>query len=280
MPTQDYVTHAKLAWHHQTTMATARQRRKHTISQAKNRMRRTVDEIIDPSPVNIDALWEHFEGRCAYCGGVLSRSAREGHVDHADAGGGNHLGNLVLSCGICNGDDKREESWREFLRRTTTDDAVFADRETRIQEWLDEHSRALITDSPEVAALRGQIEALIDRFAIDCHGDPFASTAARNGGRWRIGAALFARPSRTATPIRGVGMRQAPCPSLAQAARDGNPSVRQANATDLGLIGRPESCDYQLDAWTSGTLVPGRTSRRGRPERCPSSRASLGLEDR
>lgn len=163
-------TCAELAWHHQTTMATApRQRRKHTISQAKNRMRRTVDEIIDPGPANIDALWEHFEGRCAYCGGVLSRSAREGHVDRAEAGGGNHLGNLVLSCGICNGDDKREESWREFLRRTTTDDAVFADRETRIQEWLDENSRALIADSPEIAALRGQIEALVDQFAIDCH---------------------------------------------------------------------------------------------------------------
>jgi hypothetical protein len=101
-------------------------RRKNTIPQAKNRMRRTVAEIVDPGPTNIDPLWEHFEARCAYCGRDLSRSGREGHRDHALPSGGNHLGNLILACGRCNGDEKREQGWREFLVSCLVDSlAVF-----------------------------------------------------------------------------------------------------------------------------------------------------------
>ncbi|MGO9763164.1 MAG: HNH endonuclease [Solirubrobacteraceae bacterium] len=84
-------------------------------------MRRAVAEILDPSPRNVDALWAHFESSCAYCGKPLSREKREGHRDHAAPGGGNGLGNLVLACGSCNGDEKREASWHEFLKQKTTD---------------------------------------------------------------------------------------------------------------------------------------------------------------
>lgn len=131
-------------------------------------MRRAVDEIVDPGPRSIDGLWQHFEARCAYCGRELRRDRREGHIDHADAPGGNRLGNLVLACGSCNGDEKREESWRHFLRRKTTVDAEFADRESRILAWFELHSRPQTAESPEIARVRRDIEELIEQFAIKC----------------------------------------------------------------------------------------------------------------
>lgn len=145
-----------------------RQRWKYTVSQAKNRMRRTVEEILDPGPRDVNALWEYFDAQCAYCGKGLSRDRREGHVDHAPPDGGNDLGNLVLACGSCNGDEKREESWHSFLRRKTPDDALFAEREERIRAWLDQHPRKSAEDSPEIANVREEIEGLIEQFAVKC----------------------------------------------------------------------------------------------------------------
>lgn len=149
-------------------MASGRQRRKYTTSQAKNLMRRAVDEIIDPGPRSIDELWQHFEARCAYCGKDLGRDRREGHIDHADAQRGNHLGNLVLACGSCNGDEKREESWRRFLRRKTANDAEFVARESRVLAWFELHPGPPRTHSPEVARVRREIEELIEQFAAKC----------------------------------------------------------------------------------------------------------------
>ncbi len=145
-----------------------RQRRKYTVSQAKNRMHRTFEEILDPGPRDVDALWEHFDAQCAYCGKGLSRDRREGHIDHADPDGGNGLGNLVLACGSCNGDEKREESWHSFLLIKTPDDAIFAEREGRIRAWLDQHPRKSAEDSPEIAHVREEIEVLIEQFALKC----------------------------------------------------------------------------------------------------------------
>jgi HNH endonuclease len=131
-------------------------------------MRRTVEDILDPGSRNVNALWEHFNAQCAYCGKGLSRDRREGHVDHANPGSGNDLGNLVLACGSCNGDEKRKESWQGFLRRKTPDDAIFAEREGRIRAWLDQHLRKSPEDSPEIAHVREEIEGLIEQFAIKC----------------------------------------------------------------------------------------------------------------
>lgn len=131
-------------------------------------MRKAVEEIVDPGPDSVDALWEHFKARCAYCGRELSRDRREGHVDHADARGGNHLGNLVLACGSCNGDEKREGPWSDFLRRKTSDDALFAEREQRIAAWFSLHRRAPVGESPQVARVRQEIEELIGQFAERC----------------------------------------------------------------------------------------------------------------
>jgi hypothetical protein len=143
--------------------------RKHTVSQAKNRMRRTVAEILDATPSDLAPLWAHFESSCAYCGRRLDRSRREGHVDHAEPGGGNHLGNLVLACGACNGDEKREEPWEAFLDRKVTSPGVRSARSARMRSWLAVNPAAILEASTEVAAKRAELEQLIDDFAQKCN---------------------------------------------------------------------------------------------------------------
>lgn len=49
-------------------MARSKKRVKHTVAQARNAMRRAVEQIVDPGPADVTALWAHFESRCAYCG--------------------------------------------------------------------------------------------------------------------------------------------------------------------------------------------------------------------
>jgi hypothetical protein len=82
-----------------------------TVSNAKNRMQRVINAIIDPPPRDEQPIWDHFEYACAYCGAELDRKGRKAHMDHAVADGGNQLGNLILSCAMCNGDEKLDEHW-------------------------------------------------------------------------------------------------------------------------------------------------------------------------
>jgi 5-methylcytosine-specific restriction endonuclease McrA len=145
----------------------AKSRRRNTVAQAKNMMRRAVAEILDPSPSTVEGLWEHFESQCAYCGRQLRRTARDGHVDHAEPGGGNQLGNLLLACRPCNGDEKREQAWREFLRTKATG-ATFAEREARIRAWFRLHPRVPVADSAEIARVRAELDGLIDQFGGKC----------------------------------------------------------------------------------------------------------------
>ena len=144
-------------------------RRKYTISQAKNLMRRAAEEILDPGPRSVDAVWEFFDARCAYCGRDLDRGEREGHTDHAEPDGGNHLGNLVLACGACNGDEKREMGWREFLRLKAASDESYRLREARILEWFALHPRLAAQTSPDVVRIRAEIEQLVDAFGAKCN---------------------------------------------------------------------------------------------------------------
>jgi hypothetical protein len=146
-----------------------KRRPKYTVSQAKNVLRRTVSEIMDrsPSAAQMRALWEHFEGRCAYCRKQLEADGRDWHLDHADSGGGNHAGNRVLACGICNGDEKREQGWREFLRVK----ASLADceqQEALVREWLEEHARPHGEETAEVTKLLKELDLLIEQFANKC----------------------------------------------------------------------------------------------------------------
>jgi hypothetical protein len=143
-------------------------RRRYTVSQAKNLMRRAAEEIIDPGPRSVDQLWEFFDGRCVYCARDLNRELREGHIDHADAAGGNHLGNLVLACGSCNGDEKREEDWRAFLAQKAGDEPTFREREARILKWFTLHPPPPARSSSEVLRIRGEIDDLVGAFGEKC----------------------------------------------------------------------------------------------------------------
>src|SRR5215212_10552449 len=112
-----------------------------TPSMAKNAIRRALVGVVDPHPAasRIDSLWAFFGSSCAYCDKPLVRGKRDAHVDHlvpARDGGSNHLSNCVLSCSICNGDEKRDEPWESFLRRKAPDELVFAVRRDRIEEWV------------------------------------------------------------------------------------------------------------------------------------------------
>jgi len=111
-----------------------------TLGKAKNHLKRALREIIDPSPsqTELDSLWAYFKGCCAYCGRQLRREAREGQLDHLETstgGGCSAIGNRVLSCGPCNGDERREIPWREFLRVKCADEKLHSLRSRLIEGW-------------------------------------------------------------------------------------------------------------------------------------------------
>jgi hypothetical protein len=57
-------------------------------------------------------------------------------------GGSDHISNRVLARGVCNGDDKREADWRDFLRVKTDTDAEYHGRLQRIEMWVADHRTA------------------------------------------------------------------------------------------------------------------------------------------
>lgn len=139
-----------------------------SVSNAKNRMRKSVEAIVYPWPKDVQPIWDHFGSRCAYCDVDLDPKGRRAHMDHAMSGGGNHIGNLILSCAICNGDEKREEGWREFLERKVADEAVRARRVQRIEEWIALHPPPIYVPSPGVAALQTELDRMTDEFGLKC----------------------------------------------------------------------------------------------------------------
>lgn len=141
---------------------------KYTVAQAQNTMRRTIREILDPGPsrAEFDELWAFFDNSCAYCGVDVER--RSAHLDHAEPQDGNHLGNRVLSCGRCNGDEKRERRWLEFLNEKAAGPELSL-RRSRIEEWMTKHPRPTtdrVTD--EVRKQEQLLEELVSRFGDEC----------------------------------------------------------------------------------------------------------------
>ena len=114
-----------------------------TPSQARNAIRKCLKSIIDPRPDqhDVDRLWNYFSARCAYCGQQMDRGLRNAHVDHLVAestGGSNRLANLVLSCGKCNGDEKREASWEDFLvNKCGGNTQELQLRRAKILDWIE-----------------------------------------------------------------------------------------------------------------------------------------------
>jgi tRNA splicing ligase len=106
----------------------------------KNIIRRGFSELVDPSPdADISrAIWTFFESQCAYCGTVLNKQNKEGHIDHlvsASKGGSNHVSNRVLSCSRCNEAEKLASDWQEFLQRKAIDQTLHQTRHAKILQW-------------------------------------------------------------------------------------------------------------------------------------------------
>ena len=111
---------------------------------AKNIIRRALRTVVDPSPTarDVSALWTHFQNACAYCGTALERARREGQIDHfipTSAGGSNHIGNRVLSCGPCNGNEKQNANGWKFLEQKVLDQVLLRQRRERIESWIARH---------------------------------------------------------------------------------------------------------------------------------------------
>jgi hypothetical protein len=138
-----------------------------TPSMAKNSMARALEEILDRSPRNTTPVWTHFGNACAYCSTPLDRTARTGQMDHATRGEGNGLGNLVLACGPCNGDHKREMDWFTFLGMQPPGRARDR-RERTIRSWLAMNRRVRPANAPEAEAVVASLEALIQEFGVEC----------------------------------------------------------------------------------------------------------------
>jgi hypothetical protein len=139
-----------------------------SVSAAKNRMARAVDSILDAWPASKDPIWDFFGSQCAYCGVKLVKSERLGHIDHATSKAGNHMGNLVLACSVCNGDEKLDMGWREFLEQKVSDPAVRQERVAQIERWQVLHPKPELAASPQVAALDAELRALIVAFGEKC----------------------------------------------------------------------------------------------------------------
>lgn len=111
-------------------------------SQARNSIKRALKAVIDPPPnaAKKDAIWAFFQNRCAYCNREIDKESREGHIDHLIAemdGGSNRLSNLVLTCGICNGDEKRDMDWLAFIaEKCGADEEARSLRVSKIKKWV------------------------------------------------------------------------------------------------------------------------------------------------
>lgn len=133
-----------------------------SLSQATNIMRRALRDLIDEVPSDAQQLLlrEHFGHRCCYCGAPAPHGV--GHIDHADPKRGNGIGNLLLACRTCNGNQKREMPWAEFLAVTIgTDVCLHAERDTRIRAWLETHRSEAIDVPADVAVALAEAQAAI-----------------------------------------------------------------------------------------------------------------------
>ena len=111
-----------------------------TPGYVKNMIRRSLREIVDPSPTKEDEerICKFFDCKCAYCNKPLRQLQKEGHIDHlipASLGGPNHISNRVLSCATCNESEKLDAAWQEFILQKNQDPEVARTRTAKIRAW-------------------------------------------------------------------------------------------------------------------------------------------------
>ena len=115
-----------------------------TPGYVKNIIRRSLREVIDPSPSKKDEqkIWEFFSSKCAYCGKKVRKEYKEGHIDHlvsSSCGGSNQISNRVLSCASCNEKEKLDKPWEKFLAQKCSSKRIEAERKEKILKWQKTH---------------------------------------------------------------------------------------------------------------------------------------------
>lgn len=113
-----------------------------TLSMAKNQLRKALLTVAYPWPskMQIEEMRSYFKHCCAYCGVPIDPNRRIGHLDHIVSlaeGGTNNVHNLVLACRTCNGDEKREKHWEDFLReKCGSDTNTYTIRNAHVRSWI------------------------------------------------------------------------------------------------------------------------------------------------
>jgi CRISPR/Cas system Type II protein with McrA/HNH and RuvC-like nuclease domain len=140
-----------------------------TPGYVKNMIRRSLREIVDPSPKKEDEerIWKFFNSKCAYCGKLLSKLQKQGHIDHllpSSLGGTNHISNRVLSCANCNEAEKLDGAWQEFMVKKNLDPAVLRARIVKIHEWQKLNGKPTLNQEKlrEVESLSESVVAFYD----------------------------------------------------------------------------------------------------------------------
>lgn len=108
---------------------------------AKNCIQRSLWNVIDPSPTKArkNEIWKNFGNKCAFCGISLNRIERKGHVDHLFALNSSLTicrSIFVLACAECNGNEKRDKDWQQFLTDKCESPEIHATRLKAIEDWF------------------------------------------------------------------------------------------------------------------------------------------------
>jgi 5-methylcytosine-specific restriction endonuclease McrA len=111
----------------------------------KNIIRRSLREVVDPSPIkkDIHMIWDYFNSECAYCGKKIVKGSKDGHIDHlvsSSCGGYNKISNRVLSCATCNEKEKLDRPWEEFLKQKCQNKYIEEKRKSKIVQWQTMHN--------------------------------------------------------------------------------------------------------------------------------------------
>jgi len=111
-------------------------------------LNRALQVVVDHEPKNsqITELWDFFSYECAYCGKKLRKGKKEAHIDHlvpTSRNGLNHISNRVLSCAKCNENEKKEMTWKKFLRKKNKYDEDFNKRMKMINRWKNKNKKTI-----------------------------------------------------------------------------------------------------------------------------------------
>jgi CRISPR/Cas system Type II protein with McrA/HNH and RuvC-like nuclease domain len=144
-----------------------------TPAQVKCIIRRGLRNLIDPELTRNqkNEIWASFNSQCAYCGTALNQKLREGHIDHLvseSAGGKNCAFNRVLACAPCNGNEKRETDWKEFLKSKCSNEEVFQTRLQKIMAWQFSNPASKSIEPEIENIVREEIEQLTIAFDKAC----------------------------------------------------------------------------------------------------------------